>query len=163
MQQQEKVARMIEELSKLGYTMQDLADLVRSLKNVYDEEGVENKLYQEDELVDRITELLKEIGIPMGIYGFQYLRKGLYILVEYQHKCKKNMQLKELYVILAKEYNVTYMSVNRAIFVAVTNGLKNIDPDVYMNYFGNVVSSNGTVTVKTFLATITDYLLLEGF
>lgn len=168
MQQQEKVARMIEELSKLGYTMQDLADLVRVLgKACYEESEsieMEEDAYCSKKLEIRITELLKEIGISINLAGFNFIRKAIIMNILYQKRYSKHIQLKEVYKKLAIQYKTEPSKVQRAIRNAVETTLDNMEPKDIKKYFGNTVAyPKGIPNNAGFIAALTDYLLLEGF
>ena len=108
----------------------------------------------------RITQVVHEIGVPAHIKGYEYLRYAIQLAVE-------DMQLinsitKELYPMVAKQFNTTASRVERAIRHAIEVAWDRGDIETLQKYFGWTISSNkGKPTNSEFIALIADKLRLE--
>ena len=108
----------------------------------------------------RITQVMHEIGVPAHIKGYEYLRYAIQLVV-------KDMQLvnsitKELYPMIAKQFNTKASRVERAIRHAVEVAWSRGDVEVLQKYFGGTISLiRGKPTNSEFIALIADKLRLE--
>lgn len=107
-----------------------------------------------------ITNMIHEIGVPAHIKGYQYLRLGIALCVE-------NMDLigavtKELYPMIAKEYNTTPSRVERAIRHAIEVAWNRGKLETIDSLFGYTVHhGKGKPTNSEFIAIVADKLRLE--
>ena len=107
-----------------------------------------------------ITSILKEIGVPAHIKGYNYLRYAIEISVDDPDIL--NRITKGLYPTIAKKYNTTFGRVERAIRHAIEVACDRGNPDYQKKLFGNSISPNkGKPTNSEFISTIVDALRLE--
>ncbi len=113
-----------------------------------------------NDLENRVTEIIHEIGVPAHIKGYQYLRESIMMTV-------KDMEIinsitKELYPTVAKIYNTTPSRVERAIRHAIEVAWDRGDTDVLNGFFGyTIASGKGKPTNSEFIAMIADRLRLQ--
>ncbi|WP_326909025.1 sporulation transcription factor Spo0A [Sedimentibacter sp. MB31-C6] len=118
------------------------------------------KVSAEVSLEVKITEILHEVGVPAHIKGYQYLRTSILDVVN-------NIDLlgaitKELYPMIAKEYNTTSSRVERAIRHAIEVAWTRGKIETINNIFGYTIHNNkGKPTNSEFIAMIADKLRLE--
>lgn len=107
-----------------------------------------------------ITEIIREIGIPAHIKGYQYVRDG--IIMTIQDIKMLNYITKLLYPTIAKKYKTTSSSVERAIRHAIEVAWNKGKIDVLEDMFGYTISAGrGKPTNSEFIALIADKLRLE--
>lgn len=148
---QEKAAKMIEALADKGFTMEDLADLVRSMDNV------KPKKEEEKSLKWRITEILKKLGVPQNILGYKYARYGIELACEDPEQI--DGMTKTLYPAIAKKFGTTPTRAERAIRHAVEVAFENGSIDAIEEFFGNSFSPmKGKPTNSQFIASIADFI-----
>ncbi len=115
---------------------------------------------QKKNIEERITEIMHQIGIPAHIKGYLYLRKAIAMVI-------KDVELlgavtKELYPLVAKEFNTTASRVERAIRHAIEVTWGRGNTQVINKLFGHTVtSSTGKPTNSQFIAKIADKLRIE--
>lgn len=108
----------------------------------------------------RIAEVLKDLGVPASLKGFNYLRTAIAVCVADQSIL--DHITKRLYPELAKHYGTTSPRVERGIRHAVEVAWDRGDVDVLKQYFGNTVSaSKGKPTNSEFLACVVTQLSME--
>ncbi len=109
-----------------------------------------------------ITNIIHKIGIPAHIKGYQYLRcaiREVFLNIDII-----NSVTKELYPLVAKNYNTTATRVERAIRHAIEVAWDRGDTDTLNNIFGYTVKSNrGKPTNSEFIAMIADKLRMQSF
>ena len=114
----------------------------------------------EDNLEDRVTNMIHEIGIPAHIKGYQYLRTA--ILLTIKDSDIINSVTKILYHSVAKQYQTTTSRVERAIRHAIEVAWDRGDVDTLNSYFGYTIQNNrGKPTNSEFIAMIADNLRLQ--
>jgi two-component system, response regulator, stage 0 sporulation protein A len=107
-----------------------------------------------------ITNIIRKVGIPVHIKGYQYLRHGITMVVE-------NMDIlgaitKELYPAIAKKNNTTPTRVERAMRHAIEVAWNKGDIETINSLFGYTVHNNkGKPTNSEFIALIADKLKLD--
>lgn len=116
--------------------------------------------YREDTLEADITNIIREIGIPAHIKGYQYIREAIMMTVNDMNLL--NYITKLLYPTIAKKYKTTSSSVERAIRHAIEVAWNRGRIDVLEELFGYTVSAGkGKPTNSEFIALIADKLRLE--
>ena len=111
-------------------------------------------------LMDRVTEIIHEIGVPAHIKGYAYLREAIIRAVE--DKDIINSITKELYPGVAVEFDTTASRVERAIRHAIEVAWDRGDIGILTKWFGYTVShSKGKPTNSEFIALVADKLRLE--
>ena len=107
-----------------------------------------------------VTEIIREIGIPAHIKGYQYIREGIMMAVNDMNML--NYITKLLYPSIAKKYKTTSSSVERAIRHAIEVAWGRGKIDVIEDMFGYTVSAGkGKPTNSEFIALIADKLRIE--
>lgn len=107
-----------------------------------------------------ITSIIREIGIPAHIKGYQYIREAIMMTVNDINLL--NYITKLLYPTIAKKYKTTSSSVERAIRHAIEVAWNRGRIDVLEDLFGYTVSAGkGKPTNSEFIALIADKLRLE--
>ncbi len=129
--------------------------LSRNKEIIYDD--VVEKKYN---LETKITEILREVGVPAHIKGYQYLRTSIIEVVN-------NIELlgaitKELYPGIAVKYSTTPSRVERAIRHAIEVACNRGRIETINSIFGYTIHTNkGKPTNSEFIAMIADKLRLE--
>ena len=119
-------------------------------ENVLDIASVEND----------VTDIIREIGIPAHIKGYQYIREGIIMAIEDINML--NYITKLLYPSIAKKYKTTSSSVERAIRHAIEVAWDRGKLDIIENLFGYTISAGkGKPTNSEFIALIADKLRIE--
>ena len=130
-----------------------------------DEELVEidaraNVSRQESSIENDVTEIIREIGIPAHIKGYQYIREGIIMAINDMNML--NFITKLLYPSIAKKYKTTSSSVERAIRHAIEVAWSRGKIEVIEEMFGYTVSAGkGKPTNSEFIALIADKLRIE--
>jgi len=107
-----------------------------------------------------ISEIMRQIGVPAHIKGYQYLRSAIKLSVNDSEMLGSVTKL--LYPTVAKMYNTTASRVERAIRHAIEVAWDRGDVDVLSSYFGYTIQSQrGKPTNSEFIAMIADKLVLS--
>lgn len=107
-----------------------------------------------------VTEIIREIGIPAHIKGYQYIREGIMMAINDMNML--NYITKLLYPAIAKKYKTTSSSVERAIRHAIEVAWGRGKIEVIEDMFGYTVSAGkGKPTNSEFIALIADKLRIE--
>ncbi len=113
-----------------------------------------------DDLEVIISDIMREIGVPAHIKGYQYLRQAIILTVtqpDLMHSVTK-----ELYPTVAKNNKTTPSRVERAIRHAIEVAWDRGDVDVLSSYFGYTIqNTRGKPTNSEFIAMISDKLRLS--
>ncbi|MBQ8503300.1 MAG: sporulation transcription factor Spo0A [Clostridia bacterium] len=119
-----------------------------------------NGSVQSADLQLTVSEIMRQIGVPAHIKGYQYLRESIILTVtdpEMMHAVTK-----QLYPTVAKNNHTTPSRVERAIRHAIEVAWDRGDVDVLSSYFGYTIQvSRGKPTNSEFIAMISDKLRLE--
>ena len=114
----------------------------------------------EDNLEDRVTNMIHEIGIPAHIKGYHYLRDAIMMAVEDMDVL--NAITKILYPTVAKKHQTTSSRVERAIRHAIEVAWSRGKLDTLEELFGYTVSNGkGKPTNSEFIALVADTIRLE--
>lgn len=106
-----------------------------------------------------ISDIMRQIGVPAHIKGYQYLRTAIKLSVSDTEMLSSVTKL--LYPTVAKMYNTTPSRVERAIRHAIEVAWDRGDVDVLSSYFGYTIQSQrGKPTNSEFIAMIADKLRL---
>lgn len=107
-----------------------------------------------------ISDIMRQIGVPAHIKGYQYLRTAIKLSIEDSEMLGSVTKL--LYPTVAKTYNTTASRVERAIRHAIEVAWDRGDVDVLSSYFGYTIQSQrGKPTNSEFIAMIADKLKLS--
>ncbi len=112
------------------------------------------------DLEKRITEILRQIGVPAHIKGYHYLRCAIALAVDDPEII--GAVTKQLYPTVAKRFATTPSRVERAIRHAIEVAWDRGDVDVLNSYFGYTIhNTKGKPTNSEFVAMISDRLRLD--
>lgn len=107
-----------------------------------------------------VTDIIRDIGIPANIKGYQYIREGIIMAVNDVNML--NYITKLLYPTIAKKYKTTSSSVERAIRHAIEVAWSRGQIDTINDLFGYTVNAGkGKPTNSEFIALIADKLRIE--
>ncbi len=107
-----------------------------------------------------IADIMREIGVPAHIKGYQYLRESIMLVRENPDLI--HAVTKELYPSIAKKNSTTSSRVERAIRHAIEVAWDRGDVDVLSSYFGyTILNSRGKPTNSEFIAMISEKLRLS--
>lgn len=122
---------------------------------------LEQKRFMFDSTIENdVTNMMRGIGIPAHIKGYQYIREG--IIMAIKDPDILNYITKFLYPAIAKKYKTTTSSVERAIRHAIEVAWNRGKLDAMEALFGySVNSGKGKPTNSEFIALIADKFRLE--
>ena len=148
------------------YSVDILSKRIMQMSEEYldDEEGIEelslNNKYEMNSLENDVTEIIRDIGIPAHIKGYQYIREGIIMSITDMNML--NYITKLLYPSIAKKYKTTSSSVERAIRHAIEVAWGRGKIEVIEDLFGYTVSAGkGKPTNSEFIALIADKLRIQ--
>lgn len=108
----------------------------------------------------RISEALREIGVPAHVKGFRSLREAIKILVNNENLV--DYVTSDIYPQVAETLGTTPTRVERTIRHAIESAWDRGDLEVLQKWFGNTVSpSRGKPTNSEFIATVSDIIRME--
>lgn len=130
----------------LGATDEERAAARRTLCNLMDKPVLRDK-----ESV--VCEMLRELGVPCGNLGHQYLVDAIIMVSETPSIINNMTRSGGLYKAVAEKNNTTYSCVERGIRYSIELFTDRCDPDVVFKYFGNTINPNtGKPTNTEFVA-----------
>lgn len=153
---------LVNELKKSGYSDSAILKLITSgsEKNVQKKEKDDKKEVSEQEMTERVTEFLHELGVPAHIKGYHYVRRAIILAMEDDEMMGSVTKL--LYPTIAKEFATTPSRVERAIRHAIEVAWDRCDVNLLQQYFGYTIQPNrGKATNSEFIAMIADKLKLK--
>lgn len=152
-QEKAKILKDLEE--KLGSNVVNtLKELFQNLNEESTKE-VSQRRNSEIQLKREVTNIIREIGIPSNLKGYQYLREA--IMLVYKNPEYINLVTKILYPKVAKVYKTTDKRVERSIRHAIELAWSKSDDKILHKYFG----STDKPTNSRVIADITDFLHLK--
>lgn len=114
----------------------------------------------DSELEIIISDIMRQIGVPAHIKGYQYLRESIALSIK--DPDLMHAVTKVLYPTVAKNNKTTASRVERAIRHAIEVAWDRGDVDVLSSYFGYTIqNSRGKPTNSEFIAMISDKLRLK--
>lgn len=161
MEKNSKLQQILETCRENGITLETLLEsITKSAKLEKQTESGETDKQCEVSNELRVTNLLKEIGVPAHIKGYHYLRYS--IIYAMSHKNALDAITKILYPNVAREFETTSSRVERAMRHAIGVAWDRGDIDVFEKYFVYTISPDrGKPTNLEFIATLVDYLRLN--
>lgn len=109
--------------------------------------------------VKEVTQILRRLGVPADIPGYQYLRTAILMAVEDFDLIK---DLSALYFNVARQHSATLEQVEAEIYKAIEIMYDRADIDAYMHYFSYTYESNfGRPTNSECIAIIADSIKLN--
>ncbi len=148
------IARILERIldahEKMKIKLKSLEGMTKEQKKYIFDSTIEND----------VTNMMRGIGIPAHIKGYQYIREG--IIMAIKDPDILNYITKYLYPAIAKKYNTTTSSVERAIRHAIEVAWNRGKLDAMEALFGySVNSGKGKPTNSEFIALIADKFRLD--
>ena len=114
----------------------------------------------DDEIEVVISDIMRQIGVPAHIKGYQYLRKAIILCVNDSEMLGSVTKI--LYPTVAKEFGTTASRVERAIRHAIEVAWDRGDVDVLSSFFGYTIQAQrGKPTNSEFIAMIADKIRLS--
>jgi two-component system response regulator (stage 0 sporulation protein A) len=112
-----------------------------------------------DDIEIIISDIMRQIGVPAHIKGYQYLRTSIMYCIDDPTMLESVTKI--LYPSVAKKYNTTASRVERAIRHAIEVAWDRGDVEVLSSYFGYTIQAQrGKPTNSEFIAMISDKLKL---
>ena len=140
------------EFDNLNYFMLKPIDL-NDLRSVII--NINNKVYNNNNMNLKITKLLNNLGMPSNLEGFKYVR---YAII-YAYNKNEDIKIKEVYIVIASDYNTTISKVERDMRSAICISTDRADNDLMIEIFGNSINKDkGTPTNSEYIFTIVDKL-----
>ena len=155
-----KVKKVLEIIRDSGITIDDLIMVIEDSI----EEGFVESVCEENNTVSleyKISELLREIGMPAKLNGYDYVRYSIIYVLENPKAIHKIT--KDLYPTIAEEYKTTSSRVERSIRHAIEVSWNRGDTEIFQEYFGYSIDANrGKPTNGEFIARLVDHIRLGG-
>ena len=108
-----------------------------------------------EDVENKVTRIMREIGIPANLKGYEYLRCAI-IMVHDDRKCIEKVT-KVLYPTIAKKYKTTNYRVERAIRHAIEVAFTHGDQEKLYKYC-TCSCHKGKPTNREFIAAIVDWM-----
>ena len=116
--------------------------------------------FTEDDLIERITKIMVELGIPANLRGYSYVREAIKLCVIDIEEI--NSVTKRLYPDIAKKFKTTPSRAERAIRHAIEVAWSKGNLKTIETIFGYTISSDrGKPTNSEFIAMVSDKIRLE--
>jgi len=113
-----------------------------------------------DSVQAKVTKIMRDVGVPAHIKGYQYMRDAILMAVEDREVI--SAVTKRLYPELAKAYKTTPSRVERAIRHAIEVAWNRGKVDTINNLFGYTINTKkGKPTNSEFIAMVADTLRLS--
>lgn len=170
---QDKITQQAVSLGAEYYIVKpfDLEILVERIRQLRKNDGMANRsetfkpapkqqAQRPSSMESRITQIMRDVGVPAHIKGYQYMRDAVMLVIE-------DLELissvtKRLYPELARRYKTTPSRVERAIRHAIEVAWTRGQVDTIHDLFGYTINTRkGKPTNSEFIAMIADKLRLE--
>ncbi len=133
---------------------------INNINDIEVKQNNEKEYFSENSLENEVTAIIRDLGIPAHIKGYQYIREGIIMSINDMNIL--NYITKLLYPNIAKKYKTTSSSVERAIRHAIEVAWSRGKIEVIEEMFGYTVSAGkGKPTNSEFIALIADKLRIE--
>ena len=106
-----------------------------------------------------IMNLLLEIGIPANLSGFTYAREMIPLFID--NKYLKIRIIEDVYKVLAEKYNNDWRNIERSLRHSIEYAFSYGNADLLEDIFKYSIKPTGTVSCKTFLITLAEYVKLN--
>lgn len=146
----------------------DIEHVVRRIEHILkdgtkirkESERIEERVSSEHALLQEVTKVLLELGMPTNVKGYQYLRDGILLAIE--DISMLHYITKSVYPSIAEKYDATPGSVERAIRNAIEICFTRTRGDVLYKMFGNAIDvDKGKVTNSEFIGLIADKVRIQ--
>ena len=107
-----------------------------------------------DAVTVTITEILKEMGMPVNLVGYDYTHYGIKLVLEDKTLASRRVTT-ALYPAIAARFDTTASRVERGIRYAIRSTFDRISPGLLEKYFGNTIRcGKDSPTNREFLAVL---------
>ena len=145
----------IEQITRMKYINQQIQYQQR--REIRDSRNFDTAKY---DIRQDVTKIIRDLGIPAHIKGYQYIREGIIMAIEDVNMM--NYITKLLYPTIAKKYKTTSSSVERAIRHAIEVAWNRGKVELLEEMFGYTISAGkGKPTNSEFIALIADKMRLD--
>lgn len=152
--------RIIEALRKISDSEWEEVK-AKMLDSIMEEEKNEVVKPKVENLEKKVYDLVRELGVPSDIKGFNYIRKAVMLGLEDSEMGRWGFINQKLYPTIAKEFDTTRSSVERAIRHAIEIAWDRANIEKINEVFGYSFSpETGRTTNAEFIAGIIDYIQL---
>ena len=162
-QDNERMFRILSELITKDKEFQIMITVPSGKQHTVDSsrENTQDKMIDKGHDLEKdVTDMIHEIGVPAHIKGYQYLREA--IMMSVRDGEMLNSITKILYPTIAKKYQTTSRSVERAIRNAIEVAWSRVNMETLDSLFGYTISiGKGKPTNSEFIALITDKIRLH--
>ena len=114
------------------------------------------KLETDNNLIIEVTKLMKQLGIPANLLGYQYLREA--IMISYEDEEVLTSITKFLYPDLAKKFKVQCSKIERGIRSAIEVSWNRANPGIMEEIFGKEVINGKRPTNTMYILSIIEDL-----
>ena len=154
----EVLCRRIKQVAKIKGLDQKI--IQKETENNFKKNDQRTVIDHEFHMKQDATKIIRDLGIPAHIKGYQYIREGIIMAIEDINMM--NYITKLLYPTIAKKYKTTSSSVERAIRHAIEVAWSRGKVELLEEMFGYTISSGkGKPTNSEFIALIADKLRLD--
>lgn len=109
------------------------------------------------ELNKIIRKLLKELGCPADLNGYEFLVSAILLCIEYNQKLKLPMMT--IYNEVAKEFDIKNIRVERDIRYAIETSTLRANPDKFDGIFGwSCDNLSGKPTNSEYIFSVVDWI-----
>ena len=123
-------------------------------------QGIKSLLFDSKEISEEITKILHQLGIPAHLFGHNYLREAILMVVHDRSLATKLS--KAVYPVIARKYGKSAASVEKAMRNALDIAWERGRTDLLNDLFGYTININkGRATNSEFIALIADKLSLK--
>lgn len=148
----------------MEYVVRRITQIAMNNKKVkrskQDQIVISEKTPEEYVILNTVTNVLIELGIPTNVKGYQYIREGIILAIN--DMSMLNYITKLIYPSIAEKYDATPSSVERAIRNAIEICFTRSGGDILYQTFGNAIDANkGKVTNSEFIGLIADKVRLQ--
>lgn len=105
----------------------------------------------------RISDILKELRVPVANLGYQYIRTAIRMILQNEDWLYKITGPRGLYNEVAEVHNSTFNRVERSIRHGIECSFDNADKETLIKYFGQAEKK---LTNKNFIAAIVEEIRL---
>lgn len=113
-----------------------------------------------DYILQRVTNILKSLGVPAHIKGYHYLREG--IVLSINDSSYLNSLTKQLYPKIAETFDTTASRVERSIRHAIELSWERCPESNLEIYFGpTAILRDGRPSNGEYIAVVTDMINIE--
>lgn len=109
-----------------------------------------------------ISRLMAKMGIQYSLYGYDYIRDAIKLIVDRKLENRKIKIIREIYSALAEKYNTTWNGIERGISNAIEKTFAYGNYDMLDEIFSAIIDPDkGKCTNKVFLHGMAEYMLMN--